>query len=114
MAFCFLCLSSKLDRFTLELALSEQKKYPFDVLPGIQAECGKTRIRINHLIKAADHGWWNLNLSHIPDLGKILRTNHPEELAKAEDRIPALVADAIQQLAKVLSDFLDRNPKNIS
>jgi hypothetical protein len=106
--FCFLLPHTKLDRFTLELAVSDELAYPFDILPGTSKENVKRRIRINSLIPSGDRGWWNTNSSHEPDLSRILQTWDPDEIAKAEKLVPGLVADAVEQLAKALFIFMDQ------
>jgi hypothetical protein len=106
--FCLLCISPKIDRFTLELAMSPDGHFPFDIWPGDWRSDGAIRMRIGSILSLDSSGWWNVNASHEADLQKIIRTSKAVELAKAREGLPSLVEEAIEALSLSLPKFVEK------
>lgn len=114
--FIFLSPSPKFDRFTIELASSSEPTFPFDLLPGDKTPLGTARERIRKFLPGGTDGWWNLNRSHEPEMGAVIESLG--DTHKSASTIPALVADAVEQIQQALPRFLEslekQNKRDIS
>ena len=106
--YVFIQPHSKEDRFTLELASSPTRRFPFELMPGDHQPTGEARYRISRILETKSDGWWNVNVSesHLPDLAAIMKTFEPEAIKKALDKLPGLVDDAFDRLKSALPKFL--------
>jgi hypothetical protein len=102
--FVFLSPSPKFDRFTVELAVNSKGEFPFSLLPGDKSPDGAVRERIRKFTSGVNHGWWNLNRSHEPDMKAILESQ--EQVFTATSAIPGLVDDAVRRVCEAVPIFL--------
>ncbi len=103
--FVFLLPSPQLERFTLEIAISDGEGYPFGILPGSRKSVGRSRHRIRSLLKTNGDGWWYIDESRIPALSELVGKGITDLEGLA--RIPRLVEDACDKLGAAISVLLE-------